>query len=526
MPRPNYPPEFQSQVRQAMATPEPDAERMKAQRQAFIDRGVAAFQPGGQIEPADRPLGVSNPAERRRSGRISARLAWMLALLALVLLFTLVFSAPQVVKALRRLLGYLPGVGLIDASQSTTETALKLERPVTIERDGVTLTVEFAVALAEKTTVLYRHVEPPVDANSFQLPEIYVEDRPRLILPDGRALDALTGRHQPSGGEGISFALDFPPLPAGVEQVTLELTRLAGLGPGEAPENWQIPLQFTPVDLAQIVLPVIDYEATPGVRPAAGNPTPVSSPSEAPTAGTRPAEEGTAEAAVAATAPAVTPPYGLAITLEKSVELDAGYLLMGRSEWTDATILPNQLGIYLLAIRDANGGEIAYEYAPLEAFPQPGERRQNWAFLIATKEFAAPLALEFSVLLLEAADTTFPLDVGPNPQNGQSVDLNLDLVVNGRPLKVISATYYNPIPEIHNFDFLLSSEADIVGVKMYEAGHPPAGGGGGGGGVPQLGAPFATGLSVEGELPSGALTVVIYGVEVFVPGDWTIVWAP
>lgn len=497
MPKPNYLPEFESQMRKAMDVPEPDATKLDALREQFVALGVASLQTDRQPDPASKPSRPEKePKMKRIPSRISPGLAWGLALLVFAILFALAFSSPTVVNALRRLLGYIPGVGVIDQSQTLSTTILALEEPVTIQRDGVTLTVEFAIATSDKTTILYSHVEPPMDVTNYQPPETYPEDRPVLRLPDGAVLDVITGRRQPSDGTAILYALDFPPLPEGLTEVTLELTRLANLPPGLGPENWEIPIRFTPTDLANIIIPVVEYEPTPTIEVPTENllqPTPV---------------------------------FGASITLERYVELPDGYLLMGSFQWTDPSIPPYTLALDMPVITDSNGRKVEYDFGDPEAYPQPDELRQYWAYKTTTKDFTPPLKLEFLVQMRERANAEFQFDPGTNPQSGQTWDLNLNVPVNGRILKVVSVTHYEPIPGIHNFDFVMSSDSDIVGALVFEANHPPMGGGGGGGGSPQSNAPFTSGLSFEGQIPSGPLTIVVTSLDVLLPGDWTITWQP
>ena len=109
------------------------------------------------------------------------------------------------------------------------------------------------MATAEKTVIVYRFNPPEIKEGSGQ--GTTPDDHPRLRLSDGSGLDVIVGRHQPAQNGEIVYALDFAPLPGGARAVTLELPRLAGMPPGSAPENWQIPLQLRPGDPSQIALP-------------------------------------------------------------------------------------------------------------------------------------------------------------------------------------------------------------------------------------------------------------------------------
>jgi len=478
MSNPILPNEFEEMMKNISNVPEPDAAFINTMRARFISEGIS--------------FAKKNTRTTMIRKQISPRLNWAL-LIILIVALTLLATSPTVVNALKKLFGYIPGVGLVDQSQ----TILVLAEPVTIQRENITLTVEQAVATAEKTTVLYRHVEQPLDSVTIR-PENYADDRPAIILPDGSKLDVIAGRRQPSDGAGILYALDFPPLPSGVTEVTLELTRLAGMLPGEGPENWEIPIRFKVGDPSQIVIfPVVEYEPTPTIANSAGT------------------EEQLAQ-----------PAYGISITLDKAVELPDGYILMGSSQWTDTTIPQFFMNFGLLSIREGNGQVIEYEYAQNDLYPQPDELRQYWAYKITTKNFAPPLNLAFYVQVRESADARFQFEPGPNPQNGQTWDLNIDVPVNGHVVKVVSAQY-NEYPANKSLDFTMTSDTNVTYAEVISFPRRPVfGGGGGGGGVPQTNTPFTSGFSFEGEIPDDPMTLMINALDVLVPGNWTITWTP
>jgi hypothetical protein len=488
MPKLNYLPELELQVRMAMDVPEPNAKTMDALREQFISRGKATLKPDPGLDSASHPFRPEKENKMKpTSSRFSPRLAWGMALIVVAILLTLALTSPTVVNALRRLLGYIPDVGVVEQRPSI----LVLAEPVIVERNGVTLSVEQAISTPEKTIVIYRHVEEPLDSVTV-LPENYVDDRPTILLPDGNKLDMVMGSRQPSDGMGILYALDFPPLPAGVTEVTLELTRLAGLLPGQGPENWEIPIRFKESDPSLMMYPVVEYAPSPTVV----------SPDQ-------PNE----------------PIYGISITLDKSVDLPDGYLLMGSSQWTDSSIPQYYITTNILSVTDVNGQNVEFEFADPEMYPQPDELRQYWAYKITSKNFAPPLNLNFYVQIREIVDANFQFDPGSNPQDGQTWDLNIDVPVNGHVVKVISAQYHE-FSSNKTFDFTMTADVNVTYAEIIPLPRPLFGGGGGGGGSPQTNSPFTSGFSFEGEIPADGLTLSIIGLDVLVPGDWTVMWNP
>ncbi|HEX2981813.1 MAG TPA: hypothetical protein VHO48_16250, partial [Anaerolineaceae bacterium] len=180
-----FPSGFEDQIQKAMDAPEPNPQKMNALREQFVARGVATLNTNHRETTTPR-LRQANAAGRStpKPSVFARRPAWQWAMLAVLLLAGVAFTSPRVVSAFRALLGFLPGVGVVEQSPS----ALVLAEPVTIERDGFTLTIDQAVSTAEKTVVVYRYTEP-ARGNSASQPQAGASSQivkfPALTLPDG-----------------------------------------------------------------------------------------------------------------------------------------------------------------------------------------------------------------------------------------------------------------------------------------------------------------------------------------------------
>ncbi|HPH97531.1 MAG TPA: hypothetical protein PKW33_13495 [Anaerolineaceae bacterium] len=75
----------------------------------------------------------------------------MTTLLVLAVLAAGFLAAPGVASAMGRLLGYLPGIGLVDQSG----TIRVLENPVQLEKNGIHIMVEKGSVDSERTVLLY-----------------------------------------------------------------------------------------------------------------------------------------------------------------------------------------------------------------------------------------------------------------------------------------------------------------------------------------------------------------------------------
>jgi len=72
--------------------------------------------------------------------RFSPRWVWGIAIVLVLLIIGLLVFSPQVVEAMRRLLGYIPGVGYVEQGPALRV----LSAPVTVQKEGLTVTIERA----------------------------------------------------------------------------------------------------------------------------------------------------------------------------------------------------------------------------------------------------------------------------------------------------------------------------------------------------------------------------------------------
>jgi hypothetical protein len=180
--------------------------------------------------------------------RVWARLAWSFsqhrwataAALGLLLAVTVALAGvgPQPVWAdLQRLLSYVPGVGFV-----SLEDTRVLMAPVEVTRSGVTLRVEQVLVRPDGTVIVIRSEGLPPEDQLW--PHGAREDgdyQPRLRLSDGHTLVSESWTLCLGAG-----TLEFPPLPAEVYRVTLELPRLPLVPAGAAPEAWKVLLNLRP----------------------------------------------------------------------------------------------------------------------------------------------------------------------------------------------------------------------------------------------------------------------------------------
>ncbi len=200
-----------------------DRIRRRAREKAGID--------GGSGLPAAVPVPEAGAAParafRRRTGR------WLAAAAAALLLTaaTAALAYPeQALAAIQRLVRLVPGIGLTETDGETWV----LPEPVTVERDGVRVTVEGFVSDREGARLRFRVQWPPLSDGAKAITR-RAADPPELRLPDGASV--LKGTGSVAGSEtDMVGSYVYAPLPAGTREVVVVLPYLArASGPVEIP---------------------------------------------------------------------------------------------------------------------------------------------------------------------------------------------------------------------------------------------------------------------------------------------------
>lgn len=471
--------ELEETVRRAMAVPEPAP--------AFVDGLAVRLKAQAAMRARRRPW---------LAGR--ARWAWAIGFLLIVLLAGLAIGPANIVAAMQRLLGYIPGVGLVDDS-----TGLRvLAAPVALEREGISVTVEQAVLDSERTVVIFQVDGIPAEAFPHSEEGPYCFGQPQLILP-GQPASELAGEGGESSGtefvtldpslgdvgrgwaSGYESRDVFPAIPEEVTEAVFFIPCLMDTAPGAAPENWEMTLRFIPAPPDMTIVPVLEITASPDLTPAPGD---------------------TEEAG---------------LVLEQVIELGDRYILIGSFQQGEGVPGGIVMGISAWpSITDANGGSLPFEPASDVDLSSSEIGIFPWAYEIP-RGFAAPLTIRLDAVDAEfPADLSFELDTGTDPQPGQEWMLNRDIEVAGHNVTLVSAILHEGARK-NGYEFTFRSDADVYNVLIEDLEHSPAGGYGGG----SLGE-FSAGLVYDGQVPSGVLNFHISGIGVRVAGPWTLTWEP
>lgn len=398
---------FEEKLQAAVQMPQPRPEFLSSLRARLV------------VE-TPRPLSLGE-----RLGLAFRRPAWIAGMVALMLVVSFLIAGPQrVFAAVRGLLGYIPGVGIVDSSAPMRVLA----EPVIAVQKGIAVTVTSAVLTADRTHIEYRIFGVPGSAYPTREDVQGCIQSDYLRLPDGIQLDHLGG--------------DFQPVPANVNEATLVIPCIFNTLPNTVPENWEISLRFVPAPPNMTVMPVVEV-----------SPSPETSPTEA-------------AASPAANNSTATPPAENAITVQKVIETADGYILVGkiRIQGTVGQTIRMNGG---LEIRDASGKTVNYtrptDVTPDVDWGNPNE--SGWAVQFKAAGLAYPLTLSVPGNTLSQPDPNasaeFEFDAGPDPKMGQEYSVSQDIQLLGHTLKLYSINvdsrngyqfWFNIDPQVDNFD--------------------------------------------------------------------------
>jgi hypothetical protein len=446
----------------------------------------------------------------RKSPTMTLRTRPVVALLIAVLILLALSGAAY---ALGRMLGYIPGVGIVDQSAPVRILA----EPVVMEKDGLRVTVSEVVADSEHTFIAYSVDGIIVPAMARATCGAF----PTLQLPDGSALSIVSiDDGGPQGARVGSIlkleqSITYSSIPASVNDVMFTFPCI--LPEGTGPENWQIPLALSPAP-EDYATPAVEFGATF----VASNPTFVISPT--PTTDVRLFTSEPPDSLPATPTPV---PDGSGLYLDKVIELPDSYILIGN--FTDTGDLPGALEVNLDPyedlphIEDGSGKSVDFKVREDIQPENMWSGVRYWAFEIA-KPVQGPLTITLDQVNIAVSETTqFSFDAGSNPQVGQRWELN------------------HPV-HLRNYDYVIDSVEAIQDgfLFKYHSGTD----------VPQ-GLLFLNivGSSLEGDhsnvyrretvieysesftypapLPTGQLTVELTCTEsVPLQGPWTLTWTP
>lgn len=384
--------------------------------------------------------------------------------ISIIILMFVLSLLSGVVYAVGHTLGYIPGIGIVNQ-----DTPIRtLDQPATTERDGIKLTVNDAVLTSEKAIVLYTLENVPWDILSQQESEPGCHDLPFLRLPDGSMLASSEG-----GGYSTQMRVVYPPIPAGVDEVTFILPCIMNSMPGLAPEDWELPISFGSTSPDMTIVPVIEIA-----------PTPVS--------------ESLNEKAH--------------FVLDNSLLVGDQYILTGIINQPEAG---GKIELINIQVTDTAGAQVNTQMPALTDLPS-----FDWGLQFQAETVELPITLTFEwkkIAPIVGSTAVFEFDAGENPQPGQEWAVNQPIQIGGRTitLETIRADSRG------GYNFSFSGDPDVSGLSLQISGTAALGGGGGRDGQGK----FSVSQSYT-KLPEGTLRVILSNLLVASPSEtWSMQWS-
>jgi hypothetical protein len=384
----NPTPEFEEQVRRAVAVPDANPE--------FINKL--------QTELARRPVRV-RPQH-------NFRLAWAFAIAFAAIV--LIAATPAAVNALKKLLGYVPNVGLVE----NTGHLRMLAEPVSMTRDGVTLTISSVFVYEDHVELIYDIQGISAENNGWD--PVNTDENPKLFcgglapgdsptkegnatlrLPDGTLLERDGTGKYPQDQFAMKPVYEAN-VPAGVTEMTLILDCIPEARRGAVPENWEVPFTLVRVPEGTVVgNPVIDVNAT---------------------------SEPVATATISSTAAPSS--FQVTFTLERVAQTETGlifYLRMNiANPPTDlVTVFPRD--VYVV---DSHGHKIQLMNNTMYS----DDPATVWEYTSTEKPADGPLTLVVADAVARYSSpsgTSFSFDAGENPAPGQTWEFHQELEIAG-----------------------------------------------------------------------------------------------
>ncbi|MCE5207367.1 MAG: hypothetical protein LLG42_03545 [Chloroflexi bacterium] len=411
-------PEFEESIRQSFGVPE--------MRSEFVDQVYADLMQRAAVK------------SRKSRPFFGLRPAWTIALviLSIMIISTLVIGPQRVYAEVARLLGYIPGVGIVDESSPIRVLA----EPVSVTRAGITITVTSATLTGDRTYIDFRIFGVPGSAYPDREDVMGCSLQPFLRLADSTQLALLNYGYQP--------------VPADVNEAVFVIPCINSTLPGTVPENWELPLRFMDAPPDFTVVPVI--ESVPSQTPSIVNNTPTSE---------------------------INP-----LTISKVLDIGDQFVLMGEFNYDAAVDAALPAGswwaIKQTAIVGADGREVPQTSSndfQLTAPTRPNS--EAWLYQLE-KNFIPPVTIiwtgEINSPTGSKEQAEFEFDAGQNPQDGGLWTVNKDFRLGGYNIRLVSIE--SSSRGGYTFHFKADPGASANAISVDIVGYTPNCGGGGGGG--------------------------------------------
>lgn len=501
-------PEIEDQLKAVFNIPDPDPrfiENLRGQLRARASTLEASF-----LARDNRPVYLSL-GQRLSATFYRPAIAIPVVVLLIILMTILALGPQKVLAAIQGLLyGYSPDIGFVEDVHSILRETITAERglaspaqhatvtDLTPQPDQTSLamatrmpaldrvsspvkvTVVNAVAEANRTVVIYNASGLPLDALSTSAENLKGESHGhRLRLKDGSLLQMQTAdvvAMSDAYSMALEVRLEFPPLPPGVTELTLEIEQLPNIPAGKAPEDWRIPIQLTPTEQLANAGDVQRVNLSSQIL------------------------------------------HDFHLNLSKVSQSGHGTAFQLNWAWKDPSRVPlhwsplkltDEQGRYYIIERGPEGSKYEYSQRP--------EMQMSYQTMPISGGGPLTLSIDWMVLSVGSNDS-LRFDPGPSVFVGQSWRLDQTIQAGDDTLR-FTAARMKPGPNGYLLEFDVVAPAEITGVMLESSAGLSSETGFNSRGVLQTRLELAS-------LPSQPLEIQVREVQFLLAGPWQVTWQP
>lgn len=446
----------------------------------------AVYEPDARPEFVGRLRSELANLPLRSKPRLMFQPAWAMGFA--ILLLVIVLSTPGVARALKQWLGFVPEIGLVEQSPQLRI----LRSPVSVTRDGITLTVEQVIAEKDSIELAYSVSGIPAGMLRSQADQSAGQDLycsgadmyPNLQLDDGTVLASdpmpLGGRWRTDGYiAGHSFSTV---LPGAENQVTFLLTCLQDTNRKVAPTEWSVPLTLVAAPADYVIgEPVYEVDPTTVTQPVNS---------------------------------------GITFEVEGVVPQDDGVHIF--FNFTSADDSSSYLAVRpaKMFVVDSTGAQIEL----INVLPwSPFDQIERWEYRTVSMPAKGDLVIiiEGAQIFYLAQDLKFEFTPGDQLKLGQTRDLGYEFEINGYALTVESARWIE-LDGHPGFKFTIASNSPDVKLSAELMDMTPSGMWSTTGN-PEPAQSITTGFVYESTIPE-TIQVTFNTIHVQIDGTWQAGW--
>ncbi len=363
--------------------------------------------------------------QAKKSQREPVKRKLQAALITLLLVFfvgiAVTLIGPQnIALAFSKLQGYVPGIGFVQSD----EQVLYLEQPISIEKNGIILTIDQVWADENNVVVNYKFAGLQDHPTCSYIRNI-------LLLPTGKEFLPTAGGSI-AATRGAQKQIYFSPLPQGISTFTLMVENENASSSGcNAPEEWQVDVTLKPLPAGEILNQVLQGDE---LQVTAQNDVEI---------------EGEL-----AENKSYLDPSNVTFGIDKVAVLDESYVVAGHFDFSNPdpknSWITMQIDYKDIHVTDSLGKRIQIKESDNDS-----PEKNVFVFKFDKVNYENPISIEFqsvviSIYLLNG--DSFSFEAGQHPVVGQSWQVNqkMNLIEHELNIESVTAFHNNSVSDDPN----------------------------------------------------------------------------